>query len=156
MHIENYHGPLSPAFGERDCVRNFEGQDVPWATEDECVGDKYADHYLLDELVCAAFHGIPKDVDVRYLAVLHADRNGANPAASNLRWVVLADAVWFWAERQAFDTAQNKTAALRKKKQKRDGPHQKQQRETKIMVGTNPLPVMQPLKTALEDMEETA
>jgi hypothetical protein len=47
-------------------------------------------HYLLDEIVCLAFHGRPPRLGVA--DVLHLDYDQTNCAASNLEWVVDSDA----------------------------------------------------------------
>jgi hypothetical protein len=44
-------------------------------------------HYLLDEIVCLAFHGRPPRLGVA--DVLHLDYDQTNCAASNLEWVVV-------------------------------------------------------------------
>ena len=137
-------------------MRDINGNPVADILDAECVGDEYADHYLLDEIVCAAFDGLPKDIrDLRYYTVLH--RNGKpDCAVANVEWVVNLAALKYWDEREAEDIADNLAAKRRRKRRANRPPPLREQRETKIMVGTNPLPVMQPLKTTLEEMEETA
>jgi hypothetical protein len=113
-------------------------------------GRKDDSNYMLDEIVCLAFHGRPPRLDIA--DVLHLDYDQKNCAASNLEWAVDDVALAYWDEQYYEKLAKPEHCEKPPPRTKPDRPPRSL--DTKLLTEpTNELPTMQPLNYDFDELD---